>query len=186
MIYAVVAPGYSLVTKDWAQVERAKALYAYPKWAKFRTQEEANLFIQKNKVSKPVYKITNYGDTFPSLYVDAKYIIRETSVCYEFDTSRVGTLRLNDDRLITEYRAEMIYARLPDHYLSEESLSSHMSAIYNLLSAIGDYVDVNIHIKYFSVFYALTQYKRGRVRSISVTQDLISNRLCKCSFTLED
>lgn len=184
MIYAVVAPGFSLVTQDWAQVERVKALYPFPKWAKCYSEEEASLFVKKNYVDKPVRVINNYGDTFRELYVDASYQIRPDSVCYVFDVSRVGQLRVNSENLIVEYGAGKIYARLPNIYLSEESIGGHMSAIYNLLTILGDYIDVNIHINYFSVFYALTHYKGGRVRSISVTKDLIDSRSCKCAFTL--
>ena len=186
MIYAIVAPGYSLVTTDWAQVERVRALYPYPKWKKCFSEEEANLFVKKNYVKNPVKAIRNYGDTFSELYVDAYYTIRDNSVCYVFDVSRVGQLRINSDNLIVEYGAGKIYVRLPNIVLHEESLSSHMSAIYNLLSILGDYVDVNIHVKYFSVLYALTQYGKGKVRSISVTKDLINSRVCKCAFTLEE
>lgn len=184
MIYAIVAPGFSLVTKDWAQIERAKALYPYPKWKKCYSEEEANHFVKVNHVSKPVQLIENYGDTFKDLYVDATYTIRPDSVCYVFDVSRIGQLRINSDNLLVEYGAGKIYVRLPDIYLSEEALGGHMSAIYNLLLILGDYIDVNIHVKYFSVFYALTQYNGGRVRSISVTKNLINSRICKCAFTL--
>ena len=185
MIYAVVAPGYSLVTKDWAQVERVRALYPFPKWKKCYSEEEANLVVKKNYVNTPVRIINNYGDTFRELYVDAWYSIRPDSVCYVFDVSRVGQLKIESDNLIVEYGAGKIYARLPNIILSEESLGGHMSAIYNLLIILGDYVDVNIHVDYFSVFYALTNYKGGRVRSISVTKNLISSRICKCAFTLK-
>lgn len=186
MIYAVVAPGYSLITKDWSQVERARALYPYPKWKKCYTEEEAKHFVKVNHVSNPVRLIRNYGDTFKELYVDASYSIRPDSVCYVFDVSKIGRLRINSDNLIVEYGAGKIYARLPNIYLSEEALGSHMSAIYNMLRILGDYVDVNIHVKYFSIFYALTNYSGEKVRSISVTKDLINSRVCKCAFTLEE
>lgn len=186
MIYAIVAPGYSLVTKDWSKVERVKALYPYPKWKKCVSEEEAQLFVKKNYVPRPVKMLYNYGDTFEDLYVNASYRIGKDCLYFEFDTERVGRLKLSDPSVIVEYSGKMVYVKMPNIYLSETSISSHMSAIYNMLHTLGPNVDVNIKIKYFAVYYAITNYSGGKVRSISVTKDYINSRLCKVAFTLEE
>ena len=40
MPYAVIVPGMSRVFKRWSDVERIIALYPYPKYRKFETEEE--------------------------------------------------------------------------------------------------------------------------------------------------
>lgn len=186
LIYAIVAPGYSLVTTDWSKVERVKALYPYPKWKKCVTEEEAQLFVRRNYVPRPVKLLYNYGDTFSDLYVTASYRIGKDCLYFEFDTQRVGRLRIPDQSVIVEYKGSMVYVKMPDIYLSETSLSSHMSAIYNLLNTLGPNVDVNIKVKYFAVYYAITSYSGTKVRTINVVKDFINSRLCKVAFTLEE
>ena len=186
MIYAIVAPGYSLVTTEWNKIERVKALYPFPKWGKFRTEEAAQLFIRKNYVPRPVKMLYNYGDTFNDLYVDASYRIGKDCLYFEFDTGRVGRLKLSDPSVVVEYSGKMVYVKMPNIYLSEMSISSHMSAIYNMLMTLGPNVDVNIRVNYFAVYYAITNYNGGKLRSIDITKDCINSRLCKVAFTLEE
>lgn len=186
MIYAIVAPGYKLITKDWSKVERVKALYPYPKWKKCYSEEEAQVFVQKNYVANPVKLLYNYGDTFKDLYVDASYRIGKDCLFFEFDTSRVGRLKISNPDIIVEYSGKMVYVKLPNIFLSEVSISSHMSAVYNLLNTLGPAVDVNIKIPYFAVYYALTSYTGSKVRAIEVTKEHINSRLCKVAFTLEE
>ena len=102
-----------------------------------------------------------------------------------FDTSKVGLLRLSRDDVIVEYRGYKIYVKVENMYLSDNTISSHMSAIHTLLRLLGPYVDVNITLPNFSVFYALTSYKGKRSRAICLTQDLINQRLCKVAYTLQ-
>lgn len=186
MIYAIVAPGYSLVTTDWNKIERVKALYPFPKWQKCRSEEEANLFVKKNYVPRPVKLMYNYGDTFKDLYINASYKIGKDCLYFEYDTSRVGMLKFRDPSMVVEVAGKMIYVKMPNIYLSENSISSHMSAIYNLLLTLGPNVDVNIRIKYFAVYYSLTSYTGTGVHAINVVCDYIKNRLCKVAFTLEE
>ena len=69
--------------------------------------------------------------------------------------------------------------------MNNESLVGHISIVYNLLSILGDYVDVNIELPYFSIFYALTSYSGGKVRAIQLTKDLISTRLGAVAYSLK-
>lgn len=186
MIYAIVAPGYKLITKDWNKVERVKALYPYPKWKKCYSEEEAQVFIQKNYIPTPVKLLYNYGETFKDLYINASYRIGNGCLFFEFNTEKVGRLKLSGQDKIVEYSGKMVYVKMPNIYLSEVSISSHMSAVYNLLRTLGPNVDVNIRIPYFAVYYALTSYSGKKVRSIDITREYINSRLCKVAFTLEE
>jgi hypothetical protein len=91
---------------------------------------------------------------------------------------------LSDDALV-EYKGNKIFVKIPNIYLSDELLSGHMSAIHNLLNLIGEFIDVNIVIPNYAVFYALTSYDKGNNRVVQLTRDAISKRLCKVAFTLK-
>lgn len=184
-MYAVVAPGFNSVYINWKDVTRAKALYPYIKWHKCKTEEEAREFIKRNSTHHVVKQLYNYGETLQDLYINAKYRIGPDCIYYVFNTKRVGRIRLDAKGVIVEYKGDEIRVKMPDIYLSDESIAGHMSAIYNMLMILGEYVDVNIEIPNYSVFYALTSYSRGSVRAISTTRNLISNRLCKVAFTMK-
>ena len=160
MIYAVVAPGFSAMYSDWSMVERARVFYPYIKWHKANTLEQAEQFIRRNKCSaSSKVNLYNYGDTFPDLYITASYEILEDSVMYKLDTRRLGCVRLHNPNFILSYGSTCITAVLPNIYLSQESISSHMSAVYNLLLLTGEYVDVNLIVPNYSILYALV-YQR--------------------------
>ena len=184
-MYAVVAPGFSSVYTDWKDVERIRALYPYPKWIKCRTEAEAHEFIKRNSYSKKVKQLYNYGDTLEDLYVNAEYKIGPDCVYYIIDTRRVGNIRLLSEDALVEYKGNKIFVKIPNIYLSDELLSGHMSAIHNLLHLVGEFIDINITVPNFAVFYSLTVYSKGANRVVQLTRDAISKRLCKVAFTLK-
>lgn len=185
-MYAVVAPGFSCVYSDWHSVARIKALYPYPKWIKCETQEQAMEFIRRNKSSKRLTKIYNYGDTFSDLYVTVHYKIFSDCICYVVNISKVGSVRIPEDpNTLIEYKGDKIFIKALNIKVSNESLAGHMSAIYGILKMLGPYLDVNLIIDYYSIFYCLTAYSKGKNRSVSIVRDLIDSRLCKVAFTLQ-
>lgn len=184
-MYAVVAPGFSSVYTNWKDVERIHALYPYCKWCKCRNEKDAQEFIKRNTNNHVVKQLYNYGDTLRDLYIDAIYKIGPDCVYYVFYCQRVGNIRLHNDVALIEYKGSKIYAKIPDIYLSPDSIAGHMSAIHNMLLLLGDYVDVNITLPNFSIYYALTSYSRGNSRAITVTRDLIDRRLCNVAYTLK-
>ncbi len=184
-MYAVVAPGFSNVYSNWKDVERIKKLYPYPKFAKFQNEEDAYKWIQRNQYGTSLSRIYNYGDTFDGLFLDAKYKIGEDCVYYVLDSSRIGNIRIHSEEALIEYKGQKIYIKYPNLKVNNESLVGHISIVYNLLSILGDYVDVNIELPYFSIFYALTSYSGGKVRAIQLTKDLISTRLGAVAYSLK-
>lgn len=184
-MYAVVAPGLQGVYTNWKDVERISALHPYAKWCKCYTEEDAQKFIKRNINHHTVKQLYNYGDTFNNMYIDAKYRIRDSCLYIVLNTSRVGNLRIPDDNCIVAYSGSNVYIRVPEMYLSDKTIDSHMSAILCLLNIVGEFVDINIELPNFSVFYALTKYSRDSVRTIKTVQSTIKSRLCRVSFTLE-
>lgn len=183
-MYAVVAPGFSSVYTNWKDVERIHALYPYCKWRKCSNELDAQEFIKRNTNNHIVKQLYNYGDTLRDLYIDAVYKIGKDCVYYIFYCQRVGNIRLHNDNALIEYKGSKIYVKIPNIYLSDKSIAGHMSAIHNMLQLLGEYVDVNITLPNFSVYYALTSYSRGNSRAITVTRDLIDRRLCNVAYTL--
>ena len=184
-MYAVVAPGISGIYYDWKQVERVHALYPFAKWCKCYSENEAREFIKRNTNKLIVKQLYNYGDTLKDLYIDAKYKIGNDCLYIVLDTSKVGIIRLNCKDVIIEYKGYKVYIKVENTFLSDSTIASHMSAIHTLLSIVGPYVDVNIVLPNFSIYYALTSYKGKKSRAISLTQDAIKNRVCKVAYTLQ-
>lgn len=183
-MYAVVAPGISGVYTNWSEVERIKALYPYPKWCKCNSEEEAQAWLRRNTYNKKLSSIYNYGNTFDNLYIDVKYKISTDCVYYVLDCKRIGNIRLHTKAYI-EYKGNNIYIKLPNIYLSNETIAGHMSALHNLLQIVGDYVDLNIELPYYAIFYCLTVYSRGNNRQVQLVKKLIDNRLGAVAFSLK-
>lgn len=183
-MYAVVAPGISTIYTNWKDVERIKTLYPYPKWAKVYSEQEANEWLRRNTYGTGLHTITKYGNTIDNLYVDTKYKIFSDCLTIVYDISKLGNVRLPDTRNIVAYMGDKIHVKVPDIYLSNESISGHMSAIYNVLNLLGDIVDVNIELPYYSIFYSLTGYSKGNQRAVVTVQELIRNRQGAVSYTM--
>lgn len=182
--YAVTAPGFSCVYTDWGMVERARVFYPYLKWKKVYSQEQADKFIARNKSDAKIKMIYNYGETF-DICVTVSYTIHPDSVEYIIDTRKTGMFRLHNPDYIIEYRSTEIRAILPGITLHEDVISSHMSAVYNVLQLLGEYVDVNIVLPNYSIYYALAYYSGTAQRSVCLVQDYIKSRLAKVGYTLK-
>lgn len=184
MFYAIVAPGISGVYSEWKSIERIKALYPYPKFAKFEYEVDAYNWLKANKYSNKRHGIYNYGSTFHDRYIDVKYKICEDCVYYKLDCKRMGRLRLDLDNAIVEYKGSQILVRFDNMSLSNMSITGHMSAIYNLLDFVGPYVDLNIRVEYYAIFYCLTGYT-GSNRYVTTVRDMITERLCEVAVSYD-
>ena len=118
------------------------------------------------------------------LYIDVKYKIAKDCIYYVLDCKRIGRLRLHVEDILVEYKASKIYVKLPNTYVSDETVAGHMSAIHNLLQFVGDYVDLNIELPYYSLFYCLTVYSKGNNRAINIVKNLLNERLGSVAYTL--
>ena len=183
-MYAVVAPGLSCVYTNWQDVERVKALYPYPKWAKVYDEQAAYEWLRRNTYGHGLYSVSHYGDILPNLYVKARYKIFTDCVCISYDVSEVGDVRLKRGNYLVEYKDGFINVKIPDFVVSEESLAGHMSVIYNLLDLIGSYLDVDIELPYYSLYYCLTAYKGNKQRPVSLVRSLIHERAGNVSYSL--
>lgn len=184
-MYAVVAPGLSCTYSNWADVERIKALYPYPKWAKCKTYEEAQEWLKRNSYSHRLSRVYNYGNTFKELYIYVKYKIDKGAVHYYLDCSRIGRVRITAPDTTVRYSGTDVYVRLNNIFISDETIAGHMSAIYNLLKILGDYIDVNIELPCYAIFYCLTGYSKGNSRTIAIVKKLIDERLGAVALSLK-
>lgn len=183
MTYGVVAPGISGVYEDFDYVRRIQTLYPYCKFRKFRTEEEAWDFVNRNENKRQFTNLKQYGDTFDKLFVQMEYFIEKDKIYYNFDTSGVGAIKLTSVTAIIDNRSELIMACMKDIHLNPNMISAHMVAIYHGLDIIGDYLDVDIVINNHSVYYALMSYT-GKSRVIRRTTDRIKDRLGNVSVTI--
>jgi len=170
MWHAIASAGHSTVTPNWGEVERIKALHPYPKIKSFKTEQEANNWLQNNDYSKPIKVLRNYGNTIKGFTVHAHYKIIQSNLYIIYDTHDVGDLYIEDNiysATVLEragFKTRMLIDSLK---LDNESYRSHLQAIYALYSIIGHTFDINIHIEYFSIFYALTLFSKNSGSDVS-------------------
>lgn len=184
-MYAIVAPGFSAVYDDWKSVERIKSLYPYPKWTKCSDAKSGYDWIKRNAYGKHFDRIYNYGDTFNDLYAYVKYKIMPDCIYYIIDTKRIGHIRIMSDVALVEYKGDKVLIKYPDIYLSSESISGHMSVIYNLLQMLGPYIDINIEVPYYSIFYCLALYSEDKNRYVTMVRNLMDSRVAKVAVSLD-
>lgn len=187
MPYAVIVPGISTVFKDWKDVERICALYPYPKFRKFKTEEECWEYVRRHTTKRVYTDITKYGDTFDKLCVTMEYFICEDKVCYNFRTKSIGYIAIEskDESVTITNRNGVIKATLNSIYLNADIISNHLIAIWHGLKIIGDYIDVDVKVPDHSIFYALMTYK-GNNKTINRVRDFIDNRFAKVSVSMKD
>lgn len=184
-MYAVVAPGFSCVYSSWSDVERIKALYPYPKFAKFSNEEAALEWIRRNKYARRFDQIYNYGNTFSDLYVTVKYHIGSDCIYYVLDCSKLGRMRLHCPDALVEYKGSKIYIKVTNVFVSNETIAGHMSVLHNLFSMIGPYVDLNLELDHYALYYALTVYSKGNNRYVQLIRDTMKDRIGGTAISLK-
>lgn len=115
-----------------------------------------------------------------------EYFIKEDAVYYNFRTPKIGKIFLVSDNknISIENRQNIIKVKLSNIKLSDTILG-HLSAIYQGITILGEYIDVEIITPDHSIFYALTMYSGGDTR-IRRVHTLLKNRVAKYSVTLDD
>ena len=99
-MYAVVAPGLKGIYEDPKVIDKIMALYPYTKFRKFQTEEECWAFLERYENNHGIEEIRDFGDTFDKHHVVMEYFIRNPNVYFNYDTSKLGTLRLVKDTAI--------------------------------------------------------------------------------------
>lgn len=187
MPYAVIVPGINTVYQTWGEVERIIALYPYPKYRKFATEEECWEYVRRHTTKRIYTDITKYGETFDNLYVKMEYFIRGDKVYYNYKTGKMGYIAIEstDPSVIVINRTSGIKAILKDIYLNDNLITSHMIAIWHGLRIIGEFVDIDIRVPDHSIFYALMTYK-GSNKTINRVRRYIDERMAKVSVSMKD
>lgn len=189
MWYAIITPGISKITEVSSDVERIKLLYPYPKIFAHREQKVVEQWFEQNQYKQPIPFLRNYGNTLKKFTIHASYKIGENALFIKYDLKSVGNLFIeeqDDDNILIEYSGNIIRVRLDNVRLSNTTIDGHMSAIYTLLKLIGNVVDIDIKIQYYSIYYALTLYSKSNRRLINLTRDLIRTRHGGTAFTYGD
>lgn len=182
-MYAVIAPGLHGVYSNYSNVEDILAVFPYTKVRKFKTEEDCWKFINRNINKHKFGKITTYGNTFKELYARMEYFIQEDRVCYNFDISHVGFMRIAYKDAVVSNHRNNIKVMLPNIYLDNDMIQGHMIAIYHGVKILGSFIDVDIIVPDHSIFYALKTYT-GNNRIVKKTQQELAKRLGEFSITI--
>lgn len=181
-MYAVVAPGLKGIYEDYSVIDKILALYPYTKFRKFNTEEECWAFLDRYENNHGIEEIQDFGDTF-SKHVVMEYFIREPNLYFNYDTRKLGTLRLTRDSAVIENRTHLVKAMLPNVIVDANSIGGHIIAVYNGIRLLGDFIDVEVIVPDHSIFYAIRSYT-GNNRAIARLRDYLKTRVGKVSVTL--
>lgn len=182
-MYAVVAPGLKGIYEDPKVVDRILALYPYTKFRKFRTEEECWAFLARHENNHELTSMHNFGDTFDRHRVIMEYIIKSPNLYFNYDTHMLGTLRLTSERAVIENRTNLVKAMIPNVIVDAAMIGGHIIAIYNGIKLLGNFIDVEVVVPDYSIFYAMRSYS-GNDRVIRRLRDYIDTRLGKVSVTM--
>lgn len=187
MPYAVIVPGISTVYKSWADVQRICALYPYPKFRKFQTEEDCWEYVRRHTSRKVYTDINKYGDTFDNMCVTMEYFICDDKVCYNFITKKMGyiVIESDDENIKVVNRHGNIKVTLNNIYLNDDIISNHLIAIWHGLKIVGEMIDVDVKVPDHSIFYALMTYK-GPNKTINRVRSYIDGRFAKVSVSMKD
>lgn len=188
-MYVFIANGYKGIIESKQTVDIMSAIYPYPKYRKVKDYESALKFLNKFNRADYGSDFKVYGDTDKNIgYANISYIIDKDDLYVNIDTTKVGFIRVQQDRLsdtTVDNRPTMIKIKISDIYLNDDLISDHCVAISNILELLGGYVDVNINIPDISIYLALTKYT-GDNYIINNCQEIIKNRLGGFSVTIKE
>lgn len=185
MWYAIVANGLERVTQDYNEIEQTKRLYTFPKFTKHATYESACEWIKRHHYSTPIKFIENYGSTVKRFTVKVSYKIGKNCVFYKIDTKDIGTVSLPTRNLpyLIESDGMIFRIKCEDMNLSNITISGHMSAIKRLLDIVGEFIDLNLELDNYCIFYCLTMYDKGKNADVANVRSRIHDRLGSVAFT---
>ena len=187
MWYAIVGPGLKTVSQDWLQIKELSQIFPYCKFRKFPTEAGAWDFINLNMRTYSDLSLYKYGNTFDNLYIQLKYIIYKNKIYFTFNTEHFGNIRLiPNKKSVIEYMQKCVTVLYTnDEELDCNLISTHLRAIQRGISMLGDFVDVDIVVPNYSIYYALTLYS-GDDPEISFFTQLLKSRLGAYSISLNN
>ena len=180
-MYALTGPNIREICYTIDQVREYMQKYPYVKFRKFNTEAECVSFLHQHPNNKDIQYLTNYGNTFRTLYVKMEYFIAD-ALYINYDISNFGRLYISRKDVDVINKPQSIHVKVSDLNLSR-NIVSNVIAVYHGLSIIGDNVDVNVTVPDSGTFYALYAYS-GTNKIILSTRDYIHYRKGKVGVTI--
>ena len=189
MWYSIVTTGKCVATESYTEVERIKKLYLYPKIRRHQTAEEADNFVKTQGYNEAIQRLRNYGNSIKGFTIHAKYKITPTSLYIFYDTRDIGDIILKElegKNLIMERTGYVTKIKLEHSGMSNYSLKDHLKAVHTVVNMIGGSFCVNVHIQYFSVYYALTLFPGNQGGSCSISSSLSKEQMAGLAWSYGD
>lgn len=187
MWYAIVGPGLKTVSKDWKRIEELSKIFPYCKYRKFPTEEACWRFIAENARSYSDLSLYKYGNTFERPFIRFKYFMKDNKAYFTFNKEHFGTIRLiTDEDCLVEYQQKcvtVLYTNGEEY--NPDLILHHLQVIQLGVEMLGDFVDVDIVVPNYSIYYALTIYS-GDNDDIKFIIDLLKSRMGQYSITLNN
>lgn len=188
MYYGYTANQLIGVTQSYALIENLKAVYPYIKFRKFQDEEAAWFFARTNHTEKPLLNLKMYGDKLlKKHYVIVSYVVTDDIIYCTINTSKIGTVRIysEDENISVDNRVSSILIQIKGLRLCNDSIYSHVIALYRILTLIGPFIDIELIIPDHSIYYMLTSYS-GTNNNINRLHILIKERLGNIAYTLKE
>ena len=159
MWYSIITTGKCLVTESYKEIKHIQSLYLYPKIRRHSSVEEANQFIEQFGYKEAIKRLRNYGNTIKGFTIHAKYKITKKYLYIYYDTRDIGEVLIKEcdfTNVVSERTGYVTKMRLDIGELDNTTMRDHMRAVQVIIDMLGENFGLNIHIQYFSVYYALT------------------------------
>ena len=185
-MYALVANGYQGIVKTKRELDALIAIYPYPKFRKFYTEEDARKFIRSN-TRRYDFNIREYGDTYERGFITIEYFISKQGILANCITNKAGDIYLihEDENVIIDKRSDFLKIKVKNVELDDKLIPHHLVAIKRLLLLVGDAASVCLVVPDISIYIALTSYKGANQQILSI-QNMIHKRLGTVSYTIRD
>ena len=174
--YGYILSSYHGVCNKFSDISFLSKLFPYAKFRVFYSYEEAQNFVDKHKLKHPINSLCSYGDNLCKHYVDVDYIIFDNSIYYNIRKHNLDNIEFSNSNFTEIKYADLTMLKIENITVNNNSIISHAIAIYNLLSYIGDCIDICLEIPNKSIYYMLYVYT-GTNEIINKVQNMLRSRL---------
>lgn len=183
-MFAFVSNEYSGIVHSKLHLNLMSSIYTYPISQYCLTEEECRDFIKRHP--RKVYSNgKKFGWKKTTAYIRIEYFIANNTIYANLYTDHFGFVQLNiaDHNILQSATYDMIKLKIPNVNLSDESITSHCSAIQYIVSLMSPIINVQVKVPDLSVYLALTEYS-GHNSTINRIRSSLNTRVGKVALLL--
>ena len=183
-MFAFVSNEYSGIVYSKQHLSVLSNLYTYPVVQYCRSEEECRDFIARHP--RHNYSgLKRAGWKKSTAYIRIEYFVADEVIYANLYTDHFGFVQLaiEDKNVLQSATYDLIKLKISNVNVHDDSITSHCSAIANILSRLSPIINVQIKVPDISVYLALTEYD-GRNTAIKNVKKTLSTRIGKVALLL--